>query len=78
MCVRPVVDVSRLLIYGEATCCFPEEGSKKRSRKPGYGKWYFCVIDAVEIGMVVVWVSFLLDEIFPSSGKCGSSSSTVK
>ena len=29
--------VERLVIYGEATCSFHEDGSKKSSRKPGYG-----------------------------------------
>ena len=75
--VYPGLFVSRLLIYGEAICCFPEEGSKKSSRKPGYEMWYFWASDAVEIGMVVVWISFRLDDILPSSGKC-LSSSTIK
>ena len=72
-CVFSGLFVSRLPIYGEATCCFPEESSKKSRRKP----WYFRVSDAAEIGMVVVWRSFRLDKILPSSVKCASSSITV-
>ena len=34
----------------------------------------FWASDAVGIGMVVVWISFRLDDILPSSGKCPSSS----
>ncbi len=39
----------------------------------GMKKWYFCVIVAMEIGMVVVWISVRLDVILPSSGKRASS-----
>ncbi len=34
----PAMVVERLLIYGEAICNFPEEGSKKSSRKLGYAE----------------------------------------
>ena len=54
---------------GEAICCCPEEGSKKSSRKPVYEEWYFRNRDVVEIGMVVVRMSFRLDYLLPSSGK---------
>ena len=32
----PSMFVERRIIYGEAICYFPEEGSKKSSRKHGY------------------------------------------
>ena len=49
------------LSTGEATCYNPEGGSKKSSRKPVYEEWYFWNRDVVEIGMVMVWVSFRVD-----------------
>ncbi len=61
--------VERLLIYGEATCSFPEEVSKKASLKLGYRMWYFLVVDAVEIGVVIVGISLRQDDLLPSSGK---------
>ena len=57
------------LSTGEATCYVPEEGSKKSSRKPVYGMWYFWNRDVVEIGVEVVWVMFRLDYWQLSSGK---------
>ena len=57
------------LSTGEASRCFPEEGSKKSSRKPVYEEWYFWNRDVLEFGMVVVWISFRLDYLLPSSGK---------
>ena len=57
------------LSTGEAICCCPEEDSKKSSRKPVYEMRYFWNRDGEEIGMVVVWMSFRLDYLLPSSGK---------
>ena len=37
------------LIYDEAICYFPEEGSKKSSRKLLYKMYYFRTRDAIEI-----------------------------
>ena len=52
------------LSTGEATCYFPEEGSKKSSRKPVY-EMYFWYHDVVEIGMEVVRKSFRLEYLLP-------------
>ena len=41
--------VERRLIYGEAICYFPEEGSKKSSQKLLYEMYYFRTRDAIEI-----------------------------
>ena len=57
------------LSTGEATCYFPDEGSKKSSRKPVYEMWYFWNRGVVEPGMQVVRMSFRLDYLLPSSGK---------
>ena len=56
------------LSTGEAICCCLEEGSKKSSRKQVYEVWYFWYREVVEIGMVVVRMSFRLYYLLPSSG----------
>ena len=45
----PAMLVERRLIYGEAICFFPEEGSKNSSRKLLYEMYYFRTRDAIEI-----------------------------
>ena len=45
----PAMLVERRLIYGEAICFFPEEGSKNSSRKLSYEMYYFRTRDAIEI-----------------------------
>ena len=65
----PVCLFNDYLSTGEAIFCCPEEGSKKSSRKPVYEERYFWNRDVVDIGMVVVRMSFRLDYLLSSSGK---------
>ena len=69
MAFGPACLFNDYLSTGEAIWCCPEEGSKKSSRKPLYEMLYFLNRDVVEIGMVVVRMSFRPDYLLPSSGK---------
>ena len=51
----------------------PEEGSTKSSRKLVYEMYYFWVIDALEIVLLVVGISFRHEILLPSSVEVTSS-----